>query len=149
MVFPSAARPNTEIEVHIDVAQIPPKLSLCADAEVRRSKTCFPGYKGYHSAPNREPLKELGIGDLIQHKASRTAPLQAWQRRFRALVAKVKFKIEQSCGAMKRRFHLSQARYFWCVNVEAQMVWAALGMSLRKAHRRIKQIRAAQGGSTV
>ena len=104
--------------------------------------------KGYHSAANREMLKARGIVDFIQHKASRNKPLQAWHKRFNALVAKVKFKVEQSYGTMERCFHLSRARYFGRVKVEAQMVWAALGMNLLNAHRKIENWRLAGSGAS-
>ena len=67
---------------------------------------------------------------------------------FNALVAKVRFKVEQSYGTMKRRFHLSRARYFGRLKVEAQMVWAALGMNLLKAHRKIENWRFAGSGAS-
>ena len=105
--------------------------------------------KGYHSAANREMLKARDIVDFIQHKAaSRNTPLQAWHKRFNALVAKVRFKVEPSYGTMERCFHLSRARYFGRVKVEAQMVWAALGMNLLKAHRKIENWRLAGSGAS-
>jgi transposase, IS5 family len=200
-IIPSAARPNTELEVDQDDPGAPPEVSLCADDQARwtkKGKKSFLGYKGYsavdaedgytevvsvapanesevnklegvvdqltdlrgqaphgvladkgyHSAANREMLKARSIVDFIQHKASRNNPLQAWQKRFNALVAKVRFKVEQSYGTMKRRFHLSRARYFGRLKVEAQMVWAALGMNLLKAHRKIENWRFAGSGAS-
>ena len=60
---------------------------------------------------------------------------------FNTLVAKVRFMVEQSYGTMKRRFHLNRARYFGRLKVEIQMVWAALGMNLLKAHRKVENWR--------
>lgn len=94
--------------------------------------------KGHHSVANREMLKGRGIVDFIQYKVSRNTPLKAWHKRFNALVAKVRLKMEQSYGTMKRHSHIHRARYSGLVKVEAQMVWAALGMNLLMAHREIE-----------
>ena len=66
------------------------------------------------------------IVDFIRNKASRNTPLQNWNKRFSALVAKVRFKVEQSYGTMKRAFYFNRARYFGRLKMEAQMVWAAV-----------------------
>ena len=103
--------------------------------------------KGYASQANREALAQRGIGDLIQHKAQRNAPLQPWQRRANRLIATLRFKVEQAFGTLKRRFHLSRARYFGVAKVQAQMCWAALGMNLLKAHRKLEQIHSPRRGA--
>lgn len=94
--------------------------------------------KGYASKSNRDWLKERGIGDLIQHKGSAGKPgapaAQGLQHKDRS----IRFKVEQAFGTMKRRFHLARARYFGAAKVQAQMCWAALGMNLLKAHRKLK-----------
>ncbi len=48
---------------------------------------------------------------------------------------------------MKRRFHLARARYFGTAKVQAQMCWAALGMNLLKAHRKLKSMEFAGVGA--
>ena len=48
---------------------------------------------------------------------------------------------------MKRRFHLGRARYFGTAKVQAQMCWAALGMNLLKAHRKLKAMELAGAGA--
>lgn len=91
--------------------------------------------KGYASAANREYLKGQGIGDLIQFKGSRGNPVHPLQNR---AIATLRYKVEQGFGTMKRRFHLSRARYFGAAKTQAQMAWAALGLNLLKAMRKLQ-----------
>lgn len=76
---------------------------------------------------NREYLKSKGIGDLIQFKGSRGNPVHPLQTRMNRDIATLRYKVEQGFGTMKRRFHLSRARYFGVAKTQAQMAWAALG----------------------
>ena len=94
--------------------------------------------KGYASAANRRFLQERGIGDLIQYKGSRGHPLHPLYSQFNKKIGTIRFKVEQAFGTMKRRFNLARARYFGAAKVQAQMCWAALGMNLLKAHRKLK-----------
>lgn len=95
--------------------------------------------KGYASAANRQLLAQRGISDLIQYKGSAGHPLADWQRKMNRAIGGIRFKVEQAFGTMKRRFHLARARYMGVAKVQAQMVWAALGMNLLKAHRKIQR----------
>ena len=94
--------------------------------------------KGYASAANREYLKSRGIGDLIQFKGSRGRPVHPLQTKMNRAIATLRYKVEQGFGTMKRRFHLSRARYFGVAKTQAQMVWAALGVNLLKAMRKLQ-----------
>jgi len=42
---------------------------------------------------------------------------------------------------MKRRFHLNRARYFGVAKTQAQMAWAALGLNLLKAMKKLQSER--------
>lgn len=99
--------------------------------------------KGYASRANREFLKQRGIGDLIQHKGSRGHPVHPLLKAFNKKIGGIRFKVEQAFGTMKRKFHLARARYFGAAKVQAQMCWAAIGMNLLKAHRKLKALEAA------
>ncbi|WP_235587583.1 IS5 family transposase [Tepidimonas taiwanensis] len=66
-------------------------------------------YKGYASAANRQYLRERGITDFIQHKATRGHPLDAVLKALNRLIGTVRYKVEQCFGTMKRRFHLDRA----------------------------------------
>ena len=94
--------------------------------------------KGYASAANREYLKSKGIGDLIQFKGSRGNPVHPLQTRMNRDIATLRYKVEQGFGTMKRRFHMSRARYFGVAKTQAQMAWAALGVNLLKAMRKLQ-----------
>lgn len=94
--------------------------------------------KGYASAANREGLKARDIGDLIQYKGAKDKPVAPWQTQMNKAIGSLRFKVEQAFGTMKRRFHLARARYFGLARVQAQMCWAALGMNLLKAHRKLR-----------
>lgn len=94
--------------------------------------------KGYASAANREYLQAKGIGDLIQFKGSRGKPVHPLQTQMNRAIATLRYKVEQGFGTMKRRFHLSRARYFGAAKTQAQMAWAALGVNLLKAMRKLQ-----------
>lgn len=94
--------------------------------------------KGYASTANRDYLKAKGIGDLIQFKGSRGNPVHPLQTQMNRAIATLRHKVEQGFGTMKRRFHLSRARYFGAAKTQAQMVWAALGLNLLKAMRKLQ-----------
>lgn len=93
--------------------------------------------KGFASAANRQALKDRRIGDLIQYRGHHHKPLEPWQTKMNRAIGGVRFKVEQAFGTMKRRFGLARARYMTTAKVQAQMVWAALGMNLLKAHRKL------------
>ncbi|MFG6443579.1 transposase [Roseateles sp. LKC17W] len=78
------------------------------------------------------------IGDLIQFKGSRGNPVHPLQTKMNRAIATLRYKVEQGFGTMKRRFHLSRARYFGVSKTQAQMVWAALGVNLLKAMRKLQ-----------
>ena len=104
--------------------------------------------KGYASRANRQWLTDRQIGDLIQHKGSAGKPVHHLLKQFNKQIGSIRFKVEQAFGTMKRRFHLARARYFGTAKVQAQMCWAALGMNLLKAHRKLKAMELAGAGAS-
>ena len=42
--------------------------------------------KGFHSAANRELLRQKGIRDGLQYRAARNRPLQSWQKMINRLI---------------------------------------------------------------
>ena len=94
--------------------------------------------KGFASAANREYLKNKGIGDLIQFKGSRGKPVHPLQTKMNKAIGTLRYKVEQGFGTMKRRLHLGRARYFGVAKTQAQMAWAALGLNLIKAMRKLQ-----------
>ena len=96
--------------------------------------------KGYASKANRQYLKDRGMADLIQHKGAKGKPLLPILKKLNIAIGGLRFKVEQAFGTMKRKFHLARARYFGTAKVQAQMCWAALGMNLLKAHRKLQRM---------
>jgi IS5 family transposase len=182
-IIPSAARPNSHIEMDEDDQ---PQLVTSADPDatwVKKSGQAFYGYRGYASvdsedgyvehvevhpanqsemgklpqivnalptkpravladkgfasAANRQHLQDQGIGDLIQYRGHHHKPLHPLQTKLNQAIGAIRFKVEQAFGTMKRMFGLARARYMTTAKVQAQMIWAALGMNLLKAHRKL------------
>jgi len=94
--------------------------------------------KGFHSAANRELLRQKGIRDGLQYRAARNRPLQSWQKMINRLISRVRYKVERAFGTMKRQFGLNRARYFGVRKTEAQFAYAAINMNLLKAANKLK-----------
>lgn len=105
--------------------------------------------KGYASKANRDYLTGKQIGDLIQFKGSRGHPVHPLQTQMNRAIATLRYKVEQAFGTMKRRFKLDRARYFGAAKTQAQMAWAALGLNLLKALRKLQsgKLQPCPGGS--
>ena len=101
--------------------------------------------KGFASKANRQFLESLGVLDLIQHKKVKGQQLHPIYKELNKTIARMRYKVEQGFGTMKRQFGLSRARYMTTVRVQAQMCWAALGMNLLKAHNKLKQMQQVHG----
>ncbi len=53
-------------------------------------------------------------------------------------IATLRYKVEQGFGMMKRRFHLGRAWYFGAAETQAPIAWAALGLNLLEAMRKLQ-----------
>jgi len=131
-IIPSAARPNGYIDMDGHEPQVVTSNGIAPD-DVMADKC-------YASKANRQYLKERGMADLIQHKGAKGKPLSPILKRLNTAIGGLRFKVEQAFGTMKRKFHLARARYFGAGKVQAQMCWAALGMNLLKAHRKLARM---------
>jgi IS5 family transposase len=89
--------------------------------------------KGVASAKNREILKKRGIKSGIMHAAHKHKPLGHWQKVFNKIVSKVRYKVEQAFGTMKRRFKFTRASYFGTEKVLGQCILKAIAFNLLKA----------------
>ena len=95
--------------------------------------------KANASTANRDTLKGKHR-DGILHKAVRARPLRQSEKRFKKLISKHRFRIEQCFDTMKRLFGLYRAQYFGVAKIHAQMIMAALSQTLLKAaHKNIYQ----------
>jgi IS5 family transposase len=93
--------------------------------------------KGYASKENKELLKKRWIKNGIMEKANRNQPLTSWQKRFNRMISKVRYKVEQGFGTLKRKFRFDRASYKTTVKVHAQMVLKAISFNLLKALNKI------------
>jgi len=53
-------------------------------------------------------------------------PLTAAQKRFNRVISRIRYKVEQGFGTLKRRFKVTRASYFTAAKVHGQMVLKAL-----------------------
>ena len=89
--------------------------------------------KGSASKENRDITRSKGFKNGIMEKAKRNGPLSYWQRRFNKLIGKVRYKVEQCFGTLKRKFKFIRASYKTTVKVEAQMIMKSITFNLLKA----------------
>jgi len=75
-----------------------------------------------------------------KEKARVNKPLTAAQKRFNRLIAKIRYKVEQGFGTLKRRFKFTRASYFTAAKVRGQMFLNALAFSLLKGLNKINLI---------
>jgi IS5 family transposase len=66
-------------------------------------------------------------------KAKRNKPLSLWQKRFNRLISKIRYKVEQGFGTLKRRFAFARASYRCLEKVQGQMILKSLAFNLLKA----------------
>lgn len=102
------------------------------------SQRRFYGDKGYASQNNRDLLKQHGFKNGIMYKASKNKPLSLWEKRFNKAVSKVRFKVEQCFGTLKRLLGFHQASYYGIHKVQAQMLLKAFVFNCIKALNKLK-----------
>jgi IS5 family transposase len=76
---------------------------------------------------------DKGIKRGIMYTASKNKPLTHWQKTFNKLVSKVRYKVEQGFGTLKRRFKFTRASYFGIEKVYGQFLLKAMAFNLLKA----------------
>ncbi|WP_318263435.1 transposase family protein [Francisella-like endosymbiont] len=85
--------------------------------------------KAYDIADNRNLLKSRNIKDRILPKAIRNKPITKRQKVNNILISKIKYKIEQCFGRLKRGFNF----YFSTVKVQAQALLKSCCFNMLKA----------------
>jgi IS5 family transposase len=93
--------------------------------------------KGYASKENKDLLKQSKVKNGIMEKAKKNKPLSSCQKRFNRLISKVRYKVEQGFGTLKRKFKFDRASYQTTPKVHAQMVLKAVAFNLLKALNRL------------
>lgn len=71
---------------------------------------------------NQDLLRSKGIKNGLMEKAKRNKPLTHWQKVFNRLIAKIRYRIEQGFGTLKKKFRFTRASYFTIPKVQGQMV---------------------------
>lgn len=87
-------------------------------------------------------LRERGIADFIQHRATRGHPLDPVFKALNYLIGGLRFKVEPCFGTMKWRFHLDRSRYFGWAQVQAQRDQAAIGFNRLKGRSKLMRLQA-------
>lgn len=91
--------------------------------------------KGYASQDNRDFLTACGIVDGIMYKASANHPLTDIEKQTNRLISRIRYKVEQCFGTLKRRFGFTRSRYRTTEKVESEFYWKAICFNLLKAGR--------------
>lgn len=89
--------------------------------------------KAYYDANNNKLLKNKGIKNRILQKAVKNKPLTKRQRLRNIFISKVRYKVEQCFGTLKRKFNFSRANYFTTIKVHAQALMKACCFNMLKA----------------
>lgn len=127
-------------QVHVTPAHTSEVKELEQVIQGRQDKRLY-GDKGYASKANKELLKSKGIKNGLMEKSKKNKPLTYWQKLFNRLISKVRYRVEQGFGTLKRRFKMSRASYFTTAKVHGQMAIKAIAFNLLKA---LKKTRARQ-----
>jgi len=67
------------------------------------------------------------------YSACKHKPLGYWQKAFNKLISKIRYKVEQAFGTIKRRFKFTRASYFGTEKVLGQCILKAIAFNLLKA----------------
>ncbi|WP_224732675.1 IS5 family transposase [Francisella sp. SYW-9] len=89
--------------------------------------------KAYDTTANQAMLKEKNIKNRILKKALRNKSLTKRQKTRNILISKVRYKVEQCYGTLKRKFNFARASYFSTVKVNAQAILKAICFNSLKA----------------
>lgn len=118
-------------QVHVTPAHISEMTEFKTVIKDRKDKRMY-GDKGYASRSNKESLRDKGIKNGLMEKAKKNKPLTHWQKKFNHLISKIRYRVEQSFGTLKRRFHFARASYFTTAKVHGQMTLKAMAFNLLK-----------------
>ena len=123
-------------QVHVTPAHVSEVRELEEIMKTRRDKRLY-GDKGYASQGNKDLLRSKGIKNGLMQKAKRNKPLTHWQKVFNRLISKIRYRVEQGFGTLKRKFKLTRASYFTTPKVQGQMALKAIAFNLLKATNKV------------
>lgn len=119
-------------QVHVTPAHVSEVKELEEIIKKRQDKRLY-GDKGYASQGNRDLLRSKKIKNALMEKARRNKTLTHWQKVFNRMIAKVRYKVEQGFGTLKRKFKFARASYFTTAKVQGQMALKPIAFNLLKA----------------
>lgn len=94
--------------------------------------------KAYASKENRSMLSGKGLDDGIMHKAVRGKPLTTQEKIENKEISKIRYRVEQTFGTLKRRFAYVRSSYLGLKKTTSQIYLKAMCMNLLKAANLIK-----------
>ena len=124
-------------QIHVIPAHVSEVKELEKVVKDRRDKRLY-GDKGYASKNNKDLLKIKGIKNGWMEKAKKNKPLSHWQKLFNRLISKVRYKVEQGFGTLKRKFKMTRASYFTTPKVHGQLTLKAMAFNLLKGLNKAK-----------
>ena len=124
-------------KTHVTPANLPETKELEKMSEGLSPGTRVMADKGFFSSENKQSLKAKELKSGLMYKAFRNKKLTKRQHQFNKLVSKVRWRIEQCFGTMKRIFYFSRASYFTTEKVDAQFKLKAMCLNLLKAINKV------------
>lgn len=124
-------------QIHVTPAHVSEVKEFEKVIKDRSDKRLY-GDKGYASKSNKDLLKVKGIKNGLMEKARKNKPLSHWQKLFNRLISKIRYKVEQGFGTLKRKFKMARASYFTTPKVHGQMVLKAIAFNLLKGLNKAK-----------
>lgn len=109
-----------QLEKVIDESNIPEGSDLLTD-------------KGYASANNREMVTEKKLNDKIMRKAVKGKALTEEDIKWNREISKVRYKVEQVIGILKKHLGFIRMRYLGTVKGEMEFYLKATALNLKKA----------------
>ena len=124
--------------VHVTPAHISEVRELAHILPHLKLKGRLYGDKGYASKDNKNLLKQKGFKNALMEKAKKNKPLTSIQRLFNKMISKIRYKVQQGFGTLKRKFTFARASYLTKEKVQAQMTLKAIAFNLLKGLNKAK-----------
>jgi IS5 family transposase len=125
-------------KTHVTPANLPETKELDKMSDGLNPGTRVMTDKGFSSKENREMLRSKKVKTGLMYKATKNHNLTQKQSLFNKLVSKVRWRVEQCFGTMKRLFGMERASYFTTEKVDGQFKMKAMCLNLLKAINKVE-----------
>jgi len=125
-------------KTHVTPANLPETKELSKMTEGLSPGIRVMADKGFFSSENKQNLKKQKLKSGLMYKGFRNRKLTKRQHQFNKLVSKVRWRIEQCFGTLKRLFYLSKTSYFTTEKVDGQFKLKAMCLNLLKAINKVQ-----------